>query len=96
MATRMAETTGTAGWALQYAWLLGRVFPLVPGEKRPLYKGWQRDATTDPEQIKRYWRRDPGPNIGIVCGEQFDAFDIEAEYVDALVQYLNSNVGMMA
>jgi len=92
MATRMAETTGTAAWALQYAsayrW---RVFPVVPGKKQPKYKGWQRDATTDPEQIDRYWRGDPAPNIGIVCGEQFDAFDIEAEYVDALVQYLNSN-----
>jgi hypothetical protein len=74
----------TRDWALAYASLGWRVFPVVPRGKRPLYAGWQRDATTDPGLISRYWRADPGPNIGIICGEAFDAFDIEAEHLGAL------------
>jgi hypothetical protein len=31
------------------------VFPLVPGSKFPLIDGWQRKATRDPEQIRRWW-----------------------------------------
>jgi hypothetical protein len=31
-----------------------RVFPVVPRGKRPLYAGWQHDATTDPGLISRY------------------------------------------
>lgn len=74
----------TRDWALLYGRLGWRVFPVVPGGKRPLYRGWQRDATTDPEPIGRYWRREPGPNIGIICGETFDAFDVEADHLAAL------------
>jgi hypothetical protein len=74
----------TRDWALAYAQLGWRVFPVVPRGKRPLYAGWQRDATTDPALIARYWRSDPGPNIGVICGETFDAFDIEAEHLGAL------------
>lgn len=80
----------TRDWALLYARLGWRVLPVVPGDKRPLYKGWQRDATTDPEQIGRSWRREPGPNIGIVCGEGFDVFDIEAEHLLALRRWVDA------
>jgi P4 family phage/plasmid primase-like protien len=72
------------GWALVYASLGWRVFPVVPGEKRPMYPGWQRDATTDPGVIARYWRTEPAPNIGLICGEAFVAFDIEADHLPAL------------
>jgi hypothetical protein len=74
--------------ALEYARLGWRVFPVVPGGKRPLYRGWQRDATTDPGQIARYWRTDPAPNIGVICGEAFDALDIEAEHLARLRAWL--------
>src|SRR5438093_525511 len=73
-------------WALRYATLDWRVFPLVAGEKRPQYRAWQRDATTDAEQISRYWRREPGPNIGVVTGETFDVFDIEAQHLARLAR----------
>lgn len=79
----------TRDWALLYGRLGWRVFPVAPGEKRPLYRGWQSDATTDPELIGRYWRREPGPNIGIVCGQAFDAFDIEAAHLERLKAWIS-------
>jgi hypothetical protein len=81
------STPVVQSWALAYAELGWRVFPVVPGGKRPLYRGWQRDATTDPDQIACYWREDPAPNIGVVCGEAFDTFDIEAAHLPALRQW---------
>lgn len=80
----------TEDWARLYASLGWRVFPVVSSDKRPLYRGWQRDATTDPAQIARSWRREPGPNIGVVCGEEFDAFDIEAAHLVAVRQWLDA------
>lgn len=73
-------------WALAYASLGWRVFPVVPGGKRPSYTGWQRDATTDSRLIARHWREEPAPNIGIVTGEAFVAFDIEAAHIPLLCQ----------
>jgi len=75
-------------WALAYATLGWRVFPVVPGEKRPMYRGWQADATTDQDLIRRWWRRNPAPNIGIVTGAAFVAFDVEAEHLDALRSWM--------
>ncbi|MEV0387895.1 bifunctional DNA primase/polymerase [Nonomuraea sp. NPDC050643] len=45
------------------------VFPLRPGDKRPLkgFTDWEHHATTDPEVIRRCWSRAPY-NIGIACG----------------------------
>jgi hypothetical protein len=85
------SASATAAWALKYAVAGIRVFPVVHRGKRPLYAGWQRDATTDVEQIVRYWRREPGPNIGAVAGELFDAWDIEARHLPAFREYLQSS-----
>ncbi len=74
----------TREWAHVYARLGWRVLPVVPLEKKPLFTGWQRDATTDPRVIDQHWRSDPGPNIGLICGEAFVAYDIEAEHLAAL------------
>lgn len=86
---RMSERT-TRSWALTYAELGWRVFAVVPGGKRPLYSGWQQDATTAPALIKRWWRSDPGPNIGLICGEAFVAFDIEADHLPAFRTWLRT------
>ena len=41
------------------------VFPCVPGDKIPLTQHGFKDATTDPDQIERWWDQHPLANIGI-------------------------------
>jgi hypothetical protein len=53
-----------------------------PHEKSPVYNGWQNDATTDPDLISRYWANGLDRNLGLVCGEAFDAWDIEVQHLD--------------
>lgn len=43
------------------------VFPLWPKTKKPVIRAWEDGATTDPEQIARWWRDAPY-NVGISCG----------------------------
>lgn len=46
-----------------------RVFPLIPGTKRPALKGWKDFATTDTEQIREWWTGDyAGYGVGIATG----------------------------
>jgi hypothetical protein len=55
--------------ALQLAERGWYVFPLRPSDKRPLpgFTKWQERATTDPDQIHRWWTTAPY-NIGIATG----------------------------
>lgn len=77
----------TVQWALAYGRIGWRSFPLRAGQKRPIYDKWPEGATTDPELIGRYFR-DETRNIGVVCGEAFDAWDIEAEHLDRFHAWL--------
>jgi hypothetical protein len=61
---------------------------VLPGDKRPIYRGWQQDATTDEKLVRQYFTADPSRNIGVVCGEMFDAWDIEAEHLPAVLGFL--------
>ncbi len=45
------------------------VFPVGP-DKRPLVKGWQDKATTDPDQIKAWWRDRPDVMPAIPTGKR--------------------------
>ena len=36
--------------------------------KHPRLDAWQSLATTDPAQIRAWWSRNPGSNVGIACG----------------------------
>ncbi|MDP9485399.1 MAG: bifunctional DNA primase/polymerase, partial [Actinomycetota bacterium] len=56
--------------ALKYAEREKPVFPLRPGGKEPLTRRGFKDATTDPDQIRRWWKRWPEANIGIPTGER--------------------------
>lgn len=76
--------------ALAYARLGWRVFVVRPGEKAPMYRGWQRDATTDPTLIARWWRLADPPNLGIVAGEAFTAWDIEGKHLASLGSWLRA------
>ncbi|MCG3122057.1 MAG: hypothetical protein GIKADHBN_00433 [Phycisphaerales bacterium] len=51
--------------ALQYAVLGYSVFPCWPDTKDPMTTHGFKDATTDAEQIKRWWKRTPGANVAI-------------------------------
>ncbi|MFD5860952.1 bifunctional DNA primase/polymerase [Streptomyces chartreusis] len=44
-----------------------RVFPLIPGDKRPAVSDWETRATTDPDRITRAWSV-AAFNIGIATG----------------------------
>ena len=59
-------TLGEAAAALAYrGW---PVFPCRRRGKRPLTPHGFQDATTDPEQIKAWWKRWPKANIGYATG----------------------------
>jgi hypothetical protein len=60
--TRLAKA------ALYYARAGLPVFPLQPQGKTPLVRRGLYAATTDKEQIARWWRRFPQANIGIPTG----------------------------
>lgn len=76
--------------ALAYAARGWPVFPLRPRQKVPATRHGFRDASTDPEQIRQWWRRIPAANIGIPTGEKtFVAIDVDpakggADAFDAL------------
>jgi len=53
--------------ALQYAEMGYAVFPCRPGAKLPATGHGVLDATTDAEQIRRWWSRRPDFNIGLAC-----------------------------
>lgn len=55
--------------ALEYAAAGFRVFPLAAGDKNPITQHGFHDATTDKEQIRRWWKKRPRSNIGIATGE---------------------------
>lgn len=84
-----------ADWALLYARAGWRSFPVTARKKTPIYKNWQEDATTDPKMVRQYFPPGTERNIGLVCGEAFDAWDIEGQHLAAFSEHLTQNgVGM--
>jgi hypothetical protein len=73
--------------ALAYAGLGWRVFPVAERAKVPAFgDSWPAIATTDQAVITGWWRG-RAFNIGVIAGESFDAFDIEAEHLSRLRDY---------
>ena len=64
--------------ALTYAELGYPVFPCVPGRKKPLCEHGCNDATTDAEQIERWWTERPNANVGIATAGLL-VLDIDVE-----------------
>ncbi|TCM35126.1 bifunctional DNA primase/polymerase [Kribbella sp. VKM Ac-2568] len=65
-----ARATGPDRLARSAHWHADRglaVFPLRPGSKAPAVEDWPHVATTDAEQITRWWREAPY-NIGVATG----------------------------
>ena len=59
-------------YALQYAERGLRVFPVQSDGKAPCHRlidSWKEEATTDPEQVKRWFSTTPTPNVGIATGQ---------------------------
>ncbi|HEY7822781.1 MAG TPA: bifunctional DNA primase/polymerase, partial [Acidimicrobiia bacterium] len=65
--------------ALRYASWGWHVLPLQPNSKIPATAHGVHDATVDPEQIRKWWSRDPEMNIGVAAGRVSDllVFDVD-------------------
>lgn len=68
--------------ALGYAELGIAVLPMRTGGKTPLTRHGSRDASQDPGQISRWWRRWPKADLALACGMNsgFDAFDVDRQH----------------
>lgn len=63
-----AITNNLRKWALHFAARGWHVFPITPGAKRPpVVDRWETRASTDPDQITRWWQHIPH-TIGIATG----------------------------
>lgn len=56
---------------------LGPIFRVRPRDKRPLNKGWQGEATADPDAIAALWRQERDANIGLLCGVKCWVLDVD-------------------
>lgn len=65
----MDNNTDLLTAALEYAAAGFRVFPLADGGKTPRTQHGFKEATTDPEQVRRWWTVYPKANIGLATGE---------------------------
>src|SRR3954447_13294338 len=74
--------------ALAYAKSGVPVFPCNPATKSPLTANGFHDATTNLEQIKRWWERWPEAMIGMPTGELsgYSAIDIGREALPSTLQ----------
>ncbi len=63
--------------ALEYAARGWPVIPLLPNGKRPWVKEWQRNGSTDPDQVQAWFDRTPDSNIGQVTGLVHDVIDFD-------------------
>jgi Bifunctional DNA primase/polymerase, N-terminal len=71
-------TAPAAEQALAYAAYGWPVFPCQPGGKQPATRHGFQDATTDPDKITWWWRRQPGANLAIATGRPGpDVLDVD-------------------
>lgn len=68
--------------ALTYTCRGWPIIPVVPKAKVPLIAHGLKDATTDPERIRDWWRRSQNANIGLVTGERSGFFVLDVDGVE--------------
>lgn len=78
------ETFSLKDHALAYGYAGWQVLPLRPREKRPLTSHGVKDATSDPNAIREWWKRWPYANIGLAVPAGFAVLDIDS--AEALAQ----------
>ena len=59
------------------------VFPCRPRDKRPATANGVKDATTDLETIRRWWRRAPDLNVALAMGAVSGIFALDLDGIDA-------------
>jgi hypothetical protein len=80
--------------ALGYAERGWRVFPLWPGDKRPIPEEGFKAASSDHHQVLEWWQLFPDANIGLATGNPFDVLDLDnfsVEVQTALLALLGSD-----
>ena len=60
-----------------------QIFPCRPRDKRPATANGLKDATTDPEIIRAWWRQQPDNNIAIATGPASGIFVVDVDGLDA-------------
>ena len=72
------EPENTLRRALEYASRGWPVFPCRAGSKEPATRHGFRDATTDTDRIRSWWRRQPAANLAIATGRPGpDVLDVD-------------------
>jgi hypothetical protein len=70
------------------------VFPCGP-DKRPLTTHGYKDASSDPAQIKEWWREHPNALIGVPAGDKFVVIDCDLQHADAQGWYFDHAVTLV-
>ncbi|HEX4770470.1 MAG TPA: bifunctional DNA primase/polymerase [Bryobacteraceae bacterium] len=67
-----------------------------PG-KHPRIKGWQQNASSDPETVAAYWKKWPDSNIGVATGGSSRLFvvDIDGPDGEAALRALTDKYGSL-
>jgi hypothetical protein len=59
------------------------IFPCRPHDKRPATKHGVKDASIDPDVIKRWWRQEPSFNVGVATGTTSGIMVVDVDNIDA-------------
>jgi Bifunctional DNA primase/polymerase, N-terminal/Primase C terminal 1 (PriCT-1) len=62
------------------------VLPCRPRDKRPATRNGLKDATTDLDTIRQWWRREPDLNVAILTGKVSGVFVLDLDGLDAEVE----------
>lgn len=72
-------TTDFTDIAISYAKAGIKVFPCEPTSKKPLVRNGFKNATSDPKEVARLWKKHPDALIAGVCDGQFTVVDVDLD-----------------